>query len=164
WERGIRGVGPAPAGACWVDVADRGADNFEAIQAARELGHQFLFRACKDRAIQVGAAAAGRKRYLKAFARSWPAQAGGAGFLPSHGGRPARTARVQMAARQVGLLVPHLERAAHPDWAPVTVWVERVWEPDPPADGGEPLEWILLSSLPAADAPQLHRRCDWYAS
>src|SRR5690242_16644677 len=49
WERGIRGVGPAPEGACWVDVADRGADNFEAIRAASELGHAFLFRACKDR-------------------------------------------------------------------------------------------------------------------
>ena len=44
------------------------------------------------------------------------------------------------------------------------VWVVRVWEPKPPADVEEPLEWILLSSLPAADAEQLHRRCDWYAS
>src|SRR5437763_11919265 len=34
WERGIRGVGPAPEGACWIDVADRGADSFEAMQAA----------------------------------------------------------------------------------------------------------------------------------
>ena len=68
-----------------------------------------------------------------------------------------------MAARQVWLSVPQLERSVHPDWAPVPVWVERVWEPDPPADVEEPLEWILLSSLPAADAEQLHRRCGWYA-
>src|SRR5215470_15512393 len=78
WERGIRGVGPAPEGACWVDVADRGADNFEAIHAARDLGHEFLFRACKDRAIQVGAAAEGPRRYLKSFVGSLPAQTGGA--------------------------------------------------------------------------------------
>src|SRR3954447_978833 len=163
WERGLRGVGPAPEGTCWVDVADRGADNFEAIQAARELGHEFLFRACKDRAIQVGAAAEGPKRYLKSFARSLPAQTGGAVFIPSQGGRPARTAQVQMAARRVWLHVPPLEHSVHPDWAPVPVWVERVWEPNPPADVEEPLEWILLSSLPAADAEQLHQRCDWYA-
>jgi Transposase Tn5 dimerisation domain len=162
WERGIRGVGPAPAGACWVDVADRGADNFEAIHAARELGHEFLFRACQDRAIIVGAAAEGPKRHLKSFVRSWPAQTRGVVFLPSQGGRPARTAQVQMAAQPVGLLVPQLERSVHPDWTPVTVWVERVWEPNPPADGEEPLEWILLSSLPAADAEPLHQRCDWY--
>jgi hypothetical protein len=163
WERGIRGVGPAPAGTCWVDVADRGADNCEAIHAAGELGHEFLFRACKDRAIVVGAAAEGPKRHLKSLVRSLPAQTSGAVFLPSQGGRPARTAQVKMAAERVWLLVPQLERSVHPDWAPVAVWVERVWEPAPPADAEGPLEWILLSSLPAADAEQLHRRCDWYA-
>src|SRR5215468_5731198 len=83
WERGIRGVGPAPEGACWVDVADRGADNFEAIHAARGLGHEFLFRACKDRAIQVGATAEGPKRYLKSFVGSLPAQTRGEVFIPS---------------------------------------------------------------------------------
>ena len=163
WEHGIRGVGRAPEGACWVDVADRGADNFEALQAARELGHEFLVRACKDRAIVAGATAEGPRRYLKAFARSMPAQAEGAVFLPGQGGRPARTARVRMAARPVWLLVPRLERSVHPDREPVAVWVERVWEPDRPAGGEPPLEWILLSSLPAADAERLRRRCDWYA-
>jgi hypothetical protein len=163
WERGLRGVGPAPEGACWVDVADRGADNFEAIHAATELGHEFLFRACKDRAIVVGATAEGPKRHLKPFVRALPAQARGAVFIPSQGGRPARTAQVNLAAAPVWLLVPQLERSVHPDWTPAWVWVERVWEPAPPADVEEPLEWILLSSLPAADAEQLHRRCDWYA-
>src|SRR5262249_58493448 len=62
------------------------------------------------------------------------------------------------------LRVPRLERSAHPDGAPVSVWVERIWEPRPPADVAEPLDWTLLSSLPAADAEQLHRRCAWYAS
>jgi hypothetical protein len=164
WGRGIRGVGPAPEGACWVDVADRGADNFEAIQAARDLGHEFLFRACKDRAIIVGTAAEGPKRHLKSFVRALPAQTHGAVFIPSQGGRPARTAQVQMAAASVWLLVPQLERSVHPDWTPESVWVERIWEPNPPADVEEPLEWILLNSLPAADAEQLHQRCDWYAS
>ena len=164
WERGIRGVGPAPEGACWVDVADRGADNFEAIHAARELGHEFLFRACKDRAIVAGATAEGPRRHLKPFARGLPAQAHGEVVIPSQGGRPARTAQVALAAAPVWLLVPVLGRSVHPDWTAVSVWVERVWEPKPPADVEEPLEWILLSSLPAADAPQLHRRCDWYSS
>lgn len=164
WGRGIRGVGPAPEGACWVDVADRGADNFEAIHAARELGHEFLVRACKDRAIVVGATAEGPKRHLKPFARALPAQAHGEVVIPSQGGRPARTAQVALAAAAVWLLVPVLERSVHPDWTAVSVWVERVWEPKPPADVKEPLEWILLSSLPAADAPQLHRRCAWYSS
>jgi hypothetical protein len=163
WERGIRGVGPAPAGTCWVDVADREADNFEAIHAAGELGHEFLLRACRDRVIVAGATVEGPKRHLKSFVRSLPAQAPGAVLIPGQGGRPARTAQVELAAGQVWLLVPQRERSIHPDWAPVSVWVERVWEPNPPAGVAEPLDWILLSSLPAADAEQLHQRCDWYA-
>ena len=93
-----------------------------------------------------------------------PAQAHGEVVIPGQGGRPARTAQVALAAAPVWLLVPLLERSVHPDWTAVSAWVERVWEPTPPADVEEPLEWILLSSLPAADAPQLHRRCDWYSS
>src|SRR5262249_43403965 len=164
WERGIRGVGPAPQGACWVDVADRDADNFEAIQAAKELGHEFLFRAYKDRAIVAGATADGPQRHPPPFGPSLPPRAYGEGFIPPQAGRPARTAQVAWAAARVWLLVPRLEPSIHPDWEPVQVWVERIWEPRPPAEVAEPLDWTLLGSLPAADAEQLHRRCAWYAN
>jgi hypothetical protein len=163
WERGFRGVGPAPEGTCWVDIADRGADNFEAIHAALDLGHEFLLRACKDRAIVPAATPDGPRRYLKSWARSLSSQTDGEVFIPSQGGRPGRTARVRMAAGQAWLQVPQLERAVHPDWVPVLVWVVRIWEPKPPAQVEGPLEWILLSSLPAATVEQLHERRDWYA-
>jgi hypothetical protein len=163
WEQGIRGVGPAPAGACWVDVADRGADSFEAIKAALDLGHQFLFRACKDRKIAVGATAEDQPRLLKAWARRLPSQADGEVTIPSQGGRPERTARVKMAAAQAWFLVPKLVHGVHPEWEPIRVWVERVWEPKPPADVEEPLEWILLSSRTAATPEELRQRRDWYA-
>jgi hypothetical protein len=163
WERGIRAVGPAPAGACWVDVADRGGDSFEAIKAALDLGHQFLFRACKDRKIATGATADDQPRLLKAWARSLPSQADGEVTIPGQGGRPERTARVEMAAAQAWFLVPKLVHGVHPDWEPIRVWVERVWEPSPPADVDAPLEWILLGSLPAESVGQLHLRRDWYA-
>src|SRR3954454_13324765 len=163
WEQGIRAVGRAPAGACWVDVADRGADSFEAIQAALDLGHQFLSRACKDRKIATGATSADKPRLLKAWARSLPSRADGEVTIPGQGGRPERTARVAMAAAQAWFLVPKLVHGVHPDWEPIRVWVERVWEPSPPADVEEPLEWILLSSLPAATPEELRRRRDSYA-
>ena len=115
WERGIRGVGPAPEGACWVDVADRGADNFEAIQAARDLGHEFLFRACKDRAIVVGATAEGPKRHLKPFARSLPAQAQWRGRHPQPRGSPrTHGAGRRWRRRRCGSLVPELETVGPP--------------------------------------------------
>ncbi len=148
WEQGIRGVGPAPARACWVDVADRGADSFEAMKAALDQGHQFLFRACKDRKVATGPTADGPRRLLKSWARSLPARAQGEVTIAEQGGRPERTARVQMAAELAWFPVPRLVHGVHPDWVPMRVWVERVWEPHPRADVEEPLEWILLSSLP----------------
>ena len=163
WEQGIRGVGPASAGACWIDIADRGADSFEVMHAALEQGHQFLFRACKDRKIATGPTIDGAPRLLKAWARSLPSQADGEVIIPSQGGRPERTARIKMAAAPAWSLVPKLEHGVHPDWGPIQVWVERTWEPHPPADVEEPLEWILLSSMPAARVEQLRRHRDWYA-
>src|SRR5262249_3715003 len=30
WQQGFRAAGPPPAGCCWVDVCDRGSDDYEA--------------------------------------------------------------------------------------------------------------------------------------
>jgi hypothetical protein len=163
WERGICGVGAAPAQACWVDVADRGADSFEAMKAALDQGHQFLFRASKDRRIATGPSPDGPCRLLKPWVRGLPSQAEGEVTIAGQGGRPERTARVQMAAAPAWFLVPKLVHGVHPDWVPMRVGVERIWESDPPADIEEPLEWILLSSLPATGAEELARHRDWYA-
>jgi hypothetical protein len=43
----------------------------------------------------------------------------------------------------------------------IAAWVVRVWEAEPPA-GGEPLEWLLLCSLPTATPEELRARRDWY--
>src|SRR5262249_44409089 len=43
----------------------------------------------------------------------------------------------------------------------VAAWVVRVWEADPPA-GAEPLEWLLLTSLPTTSLGELKERRDWY--
>jgi hypothetical protein len=74
---------------------------------------------------------------------------------------PARTARVQLAAGPVWIVPPaHLpNRRAY---QPIRIWVERVWEEQAPA-GAEPLEWVLLSTLPAATEAELLLRRDWYS-
>src|SRR5262249_49705771 len=41
-------------------------------------------------------------------------------------------------------------------------WVIRVWEANPPADVKEPLEWVLLCSLPAQTEEQIKEKRDWY--
>ena len=162
WTEGFQGVGPAPEGTCWVDIADRGADIFEAMRTALDLGHQFLFRATQDRKIRRGPEPTDKAAYLKRLARSLPASVSSTVEVPGRGGRPARTARVQMAATQVWVQVPAIWKARHPEWGPIPVWVERVWEPEPPAGVEEPLEWILLSSLPVQTEAELLLRQAWY--
>src|SRR5207249_11883352 len=44
---------------------------------------------------------------------------------------------------------------------PLVVWVVRVWEPRPP-DGVEPVEWVLLTSVPTQTGEQAWERVDWY--
>ena len=93
WTEGFQGVGPAPEGTCWVDIADRGADIFEAMRTAPDLGYQILFRATQDRKIRRGPEPTDKVAYLKRLACSLPASVSSTVEVPGRGGRPARTAR-----------------------------------------------------------------------
>ncbi|WP_052568858.1 IS4 family transposase [Ktedonobacter racemifer] len=44
---------------------------------------------------------------------------------------------------------------------PLTVWIIRVWEELAP-EGEEPLEWVLLTSVPTTTLEQAWERVDWY--
>jgi hypothetical protein len=44
---------------------------------------------------------------------------------------------------------------------PLVVWVVRVWEPEPP-EGIEPLEWVLLTSVPTRTSVHAWQRVGWY--
>src|SRR5262249_28028784 len=98
WQEGFQGLGKAPAGCLWVDVCDRGADAVDALHAALALGHHALIRACQDRCILVERDGRQEKGYLMQTARSLPGQCRGSVEVTQKGGRPARTARVQLAA------------------------------------------------------------------
>jgi hypothetical protein len=160
WLEGIRAAGPAPAGCCWVDVGDRGSDIYEAMVAARAVGHHFLFRLTQNRLVFTTADGA-ESVYLLAYARALPSQGSDVVTIPCRGGRPARTATVQLAAAPVRIPAPWGTPAR---WSQpvVAAWVIRVWEAEPPADIEEPLEWLLLCSLPTTTVAELKERRDWY--
>lgn len=160
WLRGFRGVGPAPQGSCWVDVCDAGSDDYEGMRAARELGHHFLFRITQNRIVFV-TEANDQKAYVLDYARSLPRVGSDTVEIAGRGGREARTATVHLAAAPVW--VPAAtgtpQRRAQPI---LPTWVIRIWEPNPPAGIDEPLEWILLCSLPSTSLEELKERRDWY--
>jgi hypothetical protein len=169
WAAGCDATGPAPAGRVWVDVADRGADAFEFLSYlhARGRGRRYVIRSAKDRRLD-GADHVGTDRvhdHLHAYARDLPelgrrtvdvsAQAGG--------NRAARRATVAVSAGPVTLGPNRQTRGEH-DGRAVDLWVVRVAEVGPPPAGAAPLEWILLTDLPAAGTfAGACRAVDYYA-
>jgi Transposase DNA-binding/Transposase Tn5 dimerisation domain len=165
WTEGIQASGRPPEGSAWVDVGDRGADIYEAMEEAFAIGHHFLFRACQNRVVFKGeaAGAAGEEQevYLMEHARALAPQGDDAVEVPPGPGRPGRTAAVKLAACAVR--VPPPRTAAGRRQRPtLAAWVVRVWEPEPP-EGVKPLEWVLLCSVRTETVEQIKEKRGWYA-
>lgn len=164
WQEGIRGPGVPPPGCVWVDVGDRGSDDYEAMRASREVGHHFLFRMAQNR-IVFTTPDHDQESYLFDFVRSLPGKGSDEVDIPGRGGsngtRLARTATVQMASAPVWIPAPGgtPKRRSQPILA---AWAIRIWEANPPA-GIEPIEWILVCSLPSDTLEELKTRRDWYS-
>lgn len=159
WSDGFRAIGRPPDGSCWVDVCDRGGDDYEGMRASLEAGHHFLMRASANRLVFL-TPEHDRQGYLLEFARSLPGRGDDVVEIPARGGRPARAAKVKLAGAPVWVPAPDgtLRRREQPILA---VWVVRIWEPNPPADA-EALEWNLVCSLPTTKPAELRERRDWY--
>ena len=78
--------------------------------------------------------------------------------VPAEHERQARTARVAISYGQLRLLAPDKREHQLPS---MLLWVVRVWELDAP-EGVEPLEWVLLTSLPVQSVEQAWERVGWY--
>ncbi len=159
WLEGIAAAGQPPDGCCWVDGGDRGSDIYEAMVAARAVGHEFLFRVTQNRQVWI-TAERGPLVSLRDFAATLPSQGSDQVDIPGRGGRASRTAAVQLAAAPVWIPAPQGTRQR---WSQpvVAAWVIRIWEVETPA-GVQPLEWILLCSLPTQTLEELKTRRDWY--
>jgi hypothetical protein len=73
--------------------------------------------------------------------------------LPGAHGQPSRRIKLALgvSAEPIRVLPPvHARRASNDKAtkAPLEGWVVRVWEQDPPCHVKEPVEWVLLSSVP----------------
>ncbi len=156
WMRQVQSIGTPESGSLWVHVGDRGADMFPFFQACGLTQTHFLVRAAQNRRVQESEE---EITYALTRARSWPSQASRPFEVPARHGHQARSTQLQLAFGQMALLPPRNEPRAGKD--PVTVWVIRVWEEQAP-EGEEPLEWILLTSVPTTTLAQAWERVDWY--
>ncbi len=138
-------------------MADRDADIFELFAPPRALNSHRLIRVKTNRRIQ--------QEWGKLFTAL--AQAPVMGELTVEvkrtPDRPARLAQVQLRTLQVTLEVPeHLARQ-RPDLQPMTLnalWVEEIGTP---RDGGKPICWKLLTTLPLETYAQACQYVRWYS-
>jgi hypothetical protein len=170
WSRAARAVGSptnaAPGHAApgeeriWVHVGDAYSDIFEFLEACREQETHFLVRAAYNRRVQAADQAEGTEvaTHLLDYARSLPSQGERTLELPPRDKRPARQARLSIGFGPLTLESPQAGRRK----PGIAAWVVRVWEPDPPAEVAEPLEWVLITSVPTSTLADAWQRVDWY--
>ena len=178
WYRSVQAIGSPPPGVQWIHVGDRYGDMFPFLTLCQQLHCDFVVRACRDRCVDLqvedpqapvarrshhqrrpGQEPAPARLLLFEVVRAWSAQASCDLDLEASQKRRARVAHVQVSWGVLRLLPPQ-----GPDGAglhPLVVWVVRVWEPKPPPDV-EPLEWVLLTSVPCDSAQQAWQRVEWY--
>ncbi len=164
WMTGCQASGIAPAGCMWIDICDRGGDTFEFLSYEHAHDRNYVIRSARDRKL-AGDDHIGNDcihHHLHAYARDLP-ELGRRTIevSPQAGQRKARQASVRVAAGPVTLEPQPGTRGEH-DGAAINTWVVHVKEIDPPA-GVQPLEWILLSNLPAQTFGQACQRIDFYA-
>ena len=156
WMRQVSAIGTPEPGCMWVHVGDRGADMFPFFHACQATQTHFLVRAAQNRRIEESEE---EIRYSLDRARSWPSQASRPFEVPARQARQPRSTQLQLACGQMTLLPPRHDPRESRD--PLTVWVIRVWEEQTP-EGEEPLEWILVTSVPTTALEQAWERVEWY--
>ncbi len=156
WMRQVQAIGTPESGSLWVHVGDRGADMFPFFQACQQTQTHFLVRAAQNRRVQESE---DEITYSLTQARAFASQASRVLELPARHGHQKRSAQLQLACGQMTLLPPRHEPRANKE--PLTVWVIRVWEEQAP-EGEEPLEWVLLTSVPTTTLEEAWERVDWY--
>ena len=145
----------APDGCRWTFVADRESDIYEVAHERLE-GMDYIIRSNQNRRLSDEDAD------IRAAAAQGPLLCTTHLALRARPGRSARTAKLQVRARQVQLRSP--ARPGQPLGASShTTWVVDVSEPSPP-QGVQPLHWLLLTSWECTTAEQALKVAGAYAS
>lgn len=159
WEQLVQDLGRKPrrAPGRWVHVADRQSDVFTFLSSCRASGGEFLIRLKEARCCALGHAAVGPATNLHELARALKAKGETSLELRKRPQRRARRARLLVSWAPVTVFPPAYRKHD----GPLRCWVVRVREPDTPA-GEEPIEWMLLTSLPVRSLGEALRVTRYY--
>jgi len=160
WRTSMREVGAPRPGRQWIHVCDRYPDDFETFNTSRQVGTDFVIRIAQNRRAALGhEASEPAGGHLLDLARS---------LEPSGGKTLSLRRRPQRQPREAKLLVAFASITLFPSWlagrdaAALRAWVVRVWEMDTP-EGEDPIEWILLTTVPVTDLEGAVTIAFWYS-
>jgi hypothetical protein len=173
WGQVIDRVGPPAEAVHWVHVMDRGADNFEVYCHCREQNSDWVVRVTQQQrnAIIPDGTTMPLSEYLQTLPlaggydlqlRARPAQPK-CGHKPARKAQPARTATLEVHFGALEMPFPkqkspYLKRLSP---VPIAMWMVHAVEVDAPKDV-EPVEWILLTSLPVTSFDDAWRISGYY--
>jgi len=162
WKKGWTALGPPLPGQRRINIADRGADMLEFIEAVHLSGDEYVIRSKSNRNIELDDGKGGVIRTkLHDFARALPSMGERSVCVSTNRGHQGRTAQVRVSAAPASIRTPQFARGEH-SRDNVAAWVIYVREINAPP-GEKPLEWILLTNVPALDFKEVGERIDWYA-
>ena len=141
-----------------VSVADRKADVFDLFNLPRQHGVDLLVRSAWNRALLDDQ---DEHAYLWELLEASKSLGHCEVHIPAKTDRAARTAKLNIRARAVRLKPPRARRASE-GLKPIDMWAVLAREERPGKH--EPLEWMLLTSLPTETLAQALERLDWYSA
>jgi len=156
WVQAIREIGKPTTNARWVHVGDRESDIFDLFQMCADTGVDFCVRILQNR--RVGNWSEATPRYLVSDLRQLAPMGYRVLAIPAQRGKPKREARLSISWQPVTIRSP---RNRPGEETRLNLWAVRVWEPHPPK-ATEPIEWLLLTSVPVETFTDALERIDWY--
>jgi hypothetical protein len=141
-------------------VADREGDIYQVLMGLQFMGDDFVIRSSHDRYLDY----ARNATTLHSSAQKWSAECCYKIKLPATDKRSAHDAILQVSYQQVNLACPekllNYELPLHngqkiPMAESIPIYAVRVFEsPDSVVNNEQPIEWLLLTSIPVVNAEQ----------
>lgn len=155
-----------------ICVADSEADIFELVVEgmSEPQNSDWIVRACQDRALLVESEESEKQRYLREYLLANPVLFTQMIHVRGRAAKvtcDVRGRRQPRESRQTEVEVRAATVTLRPPWRsdrklpPVTVNVVLVSEPNPPP-GDEPVNWLLITSLPVGDIEQVRKVIQYY--
>jgi hypothetical protein len=163
WVELMEQIGPPGEDSEYIHICDSAADNFEVFCTAKQLNCDFVVRVGRMHRKVI---ADGQKMSLSQAIRGLEELGRYDLELARGNGKQARTAHLRVSARAIQLPVPshrspRTKQYVQAGGTSIEAWVVVVEEVDPPADV-EPINWVLLTTIPVESFGDAWMIVGWY--